>query len=223
MNPEKYINDALKRGNYLPLDHLGPKEKIIFLISEAELCCDMDGIDSLFEKYNESFYEDFRKSFSSIGASQIGQLFDDLKSANHEARETILEELNNLITSRHGYSHESIVEFLLKKQTLLMTFGVIVEVTENELDQDFFNTCPQIDQKLTSLINEALPGHPGWISGSFRLLENPEYNAGRCTICHAWVSDIEKPRRIPELGIGACFDGQLYCDEHLPEKHPHHF
>ena len=45
-------------------------------------------------------------------------------------------------------------------------------------------------------------------------------NLGKCMICDEWVSAQNKPDIIGELGTGAEYLGDLYCEDHLPEESP---
>ena len=65
------------------------------------------------------------------------------------------------------------------------------------------------------------PGE-GWLSGSEGVLP-PGGNWGACAVCGGYVSDVNQPNRIHQLGRGTEFEGRLLCDEHLPPDHPDSF
>ncbi len=57
-----------------------------------------------------------------------------------------------------------------------------------------------------------------WISNNVTYLEEAGCNAGRCTKCGCWVTDVAKPGRIPALEEGAIDGGNLYCEDDLPSN-----
>jgi hypothetical protein len=59
-----------------------------------------------------------------------------------------------------------------------------------------------------------------WEQGRIELFNPKVDNCGRCACCGAWVTDYEKPEPIAGLCIGATVDGELLCDECLPQDHP---
>jgi hypothetical protein len=77
------------------------------LISEAEVTCDKDGIDNLLQQYGREKMNLFAEAFLSVGATSISRAFALLaKSAT--PNDALLSDLNAMITSRQGYSYDSI-------------------------------------------------------------------------------------------------------------------
>lgn len=58
-----------------------------------------------------------------------------------------------------------------------------------------------------------------WQSTRFLTLDPSTNNCGQCTECQSWVTDRELPDAIAGLCNGACVNGRLLCDEHLPNDH----
>lgn len=58
-----------------------------------------------------------------------------------------------------------------------------------------------------------------WQSTSELYLDPKTMNCGKCAKCHGWTTDMEKPNYINGLCNGATVDGELLCDECLPEGH----
>ena len=110
MNADEVIEQAIRRGEREGLDALGPLEQVIFAISEAEVYCDMDGIDSLLERYGTGKLTLFARAFSAVGAIEIANVLQAAVSAP----EALLSLANRLITERQQYSYESIRAFVEK-------------------------------------------------------------------------------------------------------------
>ena len=45
-------------------------------------------------------------------------------------------------------------------------------------------------------------------------------NSGRCVVCNEWVSAQNKDNTFVELGTGAEYKDELYCQQHLPKESP---
>jgi hypothetical protein len=106
MNAEVFIRSAIDRGALEGLESLGSLERTVFLISEAEVHCDKDGIDALVHQYGCARMPAFAEAFLAVGATSIARRFAEL--AANCLDESLLSSLNELITSREGYSFESI-------------------------------------------------------------------------------------------------------------------
>jgi hypothetical protein len=64
------IESVLKRGAESGIDSLSDPERKVWLISEAEVLCDMEGIDSFLDRY-QSFLPEAADAFAETGATQI--------------------------------------------------------------------------------------------------------------------------------------------------------
>ncbi|MMZ69382.1 hypothetical protein D1872_322140 [compost metagenome] len=58
-----------------------------------------------------------------------------------------------------------------------------------------------------------------WESISTTVLDTTKMNCGRCNNCKSWVTNREEANPISELSNGAVVNGELLCDECLPEDH----
>ena len=114
MNAEEYIDIAIRRGERLGLNSLAPLERKVFLISEAEVLCDMEGIDSLINRYGINELEECAEAFQSVGANEIAT---KLKASirPESLSDGLLNELGSLISSRAGYSYESILQYVKER------------------------------------------------------------------------------------------------------------
>jgi hypothetical protein len=54
MNIEGFIDEVIKLGSQSGLSALNPIQRKVFLISEAEVSCDINGIDSFIDRYESS-------------------------------------------------------------------------------------------------------------------------------------------------------------------------
>lgn len=112
MDADAIINEAIDLGERDGLAALGPVHGIVYMISEAEVCCDMDGIDSLLDRYGVESMVSFAQAFLAVGATEIAHVLTNITSCNPVTCEALLARANSLITSRAGYSYESIRAFV---------------------------------------------------------------------------------------------------------------
>lgn len=109
-----------------------------------------------------------------------------------------------------------------KKRTVLLTIGVLFEVNQDELEDDY-NTIDHFKDKTHIALEEAMSiykgnAHLGWTSSRASILDDGSMNCGQCEVCEIWVTDMEKPQPILELEPGFIRGGRLLCEEHLPEE-----
>ncbi len=107
-NAKQFINAAIDKGIAQGLDSLTALEQEVFLISEAEVSCDMDGIDSFFDKYAPAHIALAARTFGNVGAVEIAKALMSLVKAHPRRPEEPMVRANELITDRFGYSFESL-------------------------------------------------------------------------------------------------------------------
>ena len=113
MNTTQFIEQAISRGETEGIEALGPREQVVFAVSEAEVLCDMEGIDSLLHKYGAGSMESlFAQAFAAIGAREIASALGRVATSEEPIAEHILSHANRLITERHGYTYESIQAYV---------------------------------------------------------------------------------------------------------------
>ena len=86
---------------------LDAEQKLVFLISEAEVLCDMEGIDSFLDRYAPRWVPE-AAAFEAVGAAEIAA---ELRAAPFDALFTgdpRLDRVNELITGRVEYAYEAI-------------------------------------------------------------------------------------------------------------------
>ena len=108
MTPDEFINDSIERGALDGLADLNRDRSWIFLISEAEAYCDMEGIDSFIDKYGAAGVLQCAEAFRIIGASDIADGLISVSGSLPDVSEILLSDVNSLITERAGYDYEAI-------------------------------------------------------------------------------------------------------------------
>ena len=108
MTPDEFINDSIERGSLDGLADLNRDRSWIFLISEAEAYCDMEGIDSFIDKYGAAGVLQCAEAFRIIGASDIADGLISVSGSLPDVSEILLSDVNSLITERAGYDYEAI-------------------------------------------------------------------------------------------------------------------
>lgn len=114
MDAAQFIEQAISQGETVGLDALDLKAKFVFAISEAEVTCDIDGIDNLVYRYGKASIALFAQAFAAIGASEISIALGEVALADDPIPEHLLSAVNRLITERNGYTYESIEAFVRK-------------------------------------------------------------------------------------------------------------
>lgn len=112
MNSSTFIDQAIRCGTAHGMDALGPVEAIVFAVSEAEVYYDMEGVDSLLDRYGLDGMDLFAKAFSAIGASDIAAAFHAIAVSARPAGQELLPLANGLVVARKGYSYASIESFV---------------------------------------------------------------------------------------------------------------
>ncbi len=108
MSIDAFIERAIERGAREGLQALDAASATVFLISELELACDKDGIDSFIDRYGAAGLSDAARAFDAIGASFIAEGLRSLALAAPPRRESLLDSVNRLVTDRSGYDDDAI-------------------------------------------------------------------------------------------------------------------
>ena|SRR6266566_5630849 len=105
------IELILKRGANHGLDSLTPAERKVWLISEAEVLCDMEGIDSFLDRYSGSVLE-AADAFAAAGAAQIAESLRAIHTRLPARPDELLDRANALVTARTGYDYDSVLRLV---------------------------------------------------------------------------------------------------------------
>ncbi len=106
MDANTFITAAIAAGETSGLDALESLQQIVFAVSEAEVTCDIDGIDNLIYRYGANSLPLFGRAYAEIGAAEIAEALRQL--AKSPVSEPLLSRANSLITNRTGYDYEAI-------------------------------------------------------------------------------------------------------------------
>jgi hypothetical protein len=101
-----FIESILKRGAESGIDSLSVSERKVWLISEAEVLCDMEGIDSFLDRY-ESLLPEAADAFAEAGATQIADSLRAIHTHLPSRSDELLARANALVTARAGYDYDS--------------------------------------------------------------------------------------------------------------------
>jgi len=108
LDPDRFIDEAIDEGRKSGLAALGNLAGLVFVISEAEVSCDMDGIDSFIDQYGSTGLSQLCAAFHAIGAESIAVSCRTVLESMPNPSEPDLDRLNSLISERAGYDYESL-------------------------------------------------------------------------------------------------------------------
>jgi len=111
MPPSEIIDSILKRGAEGGLDCLSRSERKVFLISGAEVLCDMEGIDSFLNRYSDSISE-AADAFAEAGGAEIAESLRAINTRLPARPDELLDPTNVLVTARAGYDYDSVLRLL---------------------------------------------------------------------------------------------------------------
>jgi hypothetical protein len=118
MSVDGFIQEAIARGEQEGVRALDPASAMVFLISEAEVMCDKDGIDSFVDTYGAPGLSDAAWAFDAVGATSIADGLQRLADAAPALPESLLDVVNRLITDRCGYDYEAIAQAIERLQQI---------------------------------------------------------------------------------------------------------
>jgi hypothetical protein len=83
-------------------------ETLIFIVSEAEVCCDKDGVDSIVRPHRVPGLEQLAHAYRTIGADVLASACGAVLSAMPSPSDALLDRLNNMVCERLGYDYDSL-------------------------------------------------------------------------------------------------------------------
>jgi hypothetical protein len=107
MTPNEFIEEAIAAGERNGVATLDFDQRLAFLIAEAEADCQANGIDTFLWRYGQERLLETAEAFAAIGASEIAEVFR-LLASGRTTDETLLAQVNNLITTCTGYDYQAI-------------------------------------------------------------------------------------------------------------------
>jgi len=115
LSADAFIGRAIAQGAERGMASLDPVAKTVYAICEAEVYCDMQGIDGLFDRYGYETAGVFAAAFSSIGATEIAAAFTAVAECSASPSDALLTHLNDLVRARCGYGHTDISEYVQQR------------------------------------------------------------------------------------------------------------
>jgi hypothetical protein len=108
-NPGAFIDAAIELGSREGIGALDADQRLVYLVSEAEVLCDIDGINNFLDLYFPQWKEETAAAFAEVGAAEIAI---GLRAITAETMrdDPLLDRVNDLITGRVGYDYETIRE-----------------------------------------------------------------------------------------------------------------
>jgi hypothetical protein len=104
---DAFINTAIEVGSRDGIGALDADQRLVYLISEAEVFCDMEGIDAFLDRCSPQWLEETAAAFAEVGAGEIAMGLRAI-ATNTVRDDSLFGRVNDLITSRAGYDYETI-------------------------------------------------------------------------------------------------------------------
>jgi hypothetical protein len=101
------METAIAVGARDGIEALDADQRLVYLISEAEVLCDIDGIDAFIDHYFPQWMEETAAAFAEVGAADIAAGLRAI-TADTARDDPLLDRVNELITRRAGYDYEAI-------------------------------------------------------------------------------------------------------------------
>jgi hypothetical protein len=115
MDVEGFIQAAIEKGQQAEASTLDPLQRTIYLLSELEVLCDMEGIDSFLDHYGASELRAVAGLLRDAGAVAIANSLADLADALPQPDEALLSIANDLVSSRAGYDYDAIARVVASR------------------------------------------------------------------------------------------------------------
>jgi hypothetical protein len=116
IDPDDFINIAIEAGERDGIEALDADQRLVFLISEAEVLCDKDGIDSFLDRYRPHWMGETAVAFAQVGAAEIASGLGAI-TVQTARDDPLLDRINDLISSRAGYDHDAIRKVIAQRLT----------------------------------------------------------------------------------------------------------
>jgi hypothetical protein len=107
VDADAFIDAAISLGARDGIAALDPDQRLVFLISEAEVDYDMNGIETCLNRYCPLWIAEIADAFAAVGATEIAMCLRAITSDTRR-EDPVLDRVNELITERSGYDYETI-------------------------------------------------------------------------------------------------------------------
>jgi hypothetical protein len=116
MDPDQFISIAMKCGEKQGLAALTGTAHTVFLISEVEVECDINGVDNVVDRIAQGDLSHVGDAFAAIGANEIADGFRQIEAALPHRDEVLMDRVNRMVTGRVGYGYETIKEYVRRAE-----------------------------------------------------------------------------------------------------------
>jgi hypothetical protein len=115
MNVDDFIVRSINHGQGRDVSSLSTLQKAIFLLSQLEVICDMDGIDSFLDIYDASDLRSVAEFLRAIKANELANgLFQIADNLPHPP-DSLLSYVNDLVSVRAGYDYDAIARVVAQR------------------------------------------------------------------------------------------------------------
>lgn len=111
MTPAETIERAISHGGQSGIAAFSSVERVVWLISEAETLCDMEGIDAFLSRYAGDLLLETAAAFHSVGAVETGQALRAIHCVSPPSDE-LLTRAESLICGRVNYDYDAILRYV---------------------------------------------------------------------------------------------------------------
>jgi hypothetical protein len=115
MDLDRFIQTAIKKGEQSGGRMLDPLRRTIFLLSELEVYCDKDGIDSFLDRYGAVELRAVADMLRDAGAAETADSLCRLADALPQHDERLLNSANDLVSNRTGYDYDAIARVVASR------------------------------------------------------------------------------------------------------------
>lgn len=115
VNADVFIDQAISDGQERGLAALGDLARLVYVTSEAETCCDMDGIDAFIDRHGATGLMQLAQAYRAIGAELIAAACRTVLDAMPTPDEHVLDQLNTSVCERVGYDYESLRSLVVRE------------------------------------------------------------------------------------------------------------
>lgn len=115
MNADEFICDAIDSGQRQGIDALDALQRAVFLVSELEMICDKDGIDTFLDMYGASDLRVVAEFLEAAGATAIADGLARIADSLPHPADAILSRVNDLVSDRSGYDYDTLVRVVARR------------------------------------------------------------------------------------------------------------
>lgn len=107
MSPDVFIERAIDAGSRHGVAAISADQRFVFLISEAEVLCDMEGIDAFLNRYGQDWLPQTAAAFEAVGATEIAAGLRAIRP-DTPRDDPVVDRVSDLIGRGAGYDFEAI-------------------------------------------------------------------------------------------------------------------